>query len=90
MIDLRNLGLIGAIELEPRPGAARARAFETFLECFKRGLMIRVTGDTIALSPPLIVEKSRDRPHRRDASRGAADGFLTVMRELTIGSRFDA
>ncbi|MBL8664758.1 MAG: aspartate aminotransferase family protein [Candidatus Odyssella sp.] len=57
VIDLRNLGLIGAIELAPRPGAANARAFEAFLECFRRGLLIRVTGDTIALSPPLIVEK---------------------------------
>jgi len=57
VIDLRNLGLIGAIELAPRPGQPNARAFETFLECFKRGLMIRVTGDTIALSPPLVVEK---------------------------------
>jgi beta-alanine--pyruvate transaminase len=57
VIDLRNIGLIGAIELAPRPGQPNARAFETFLECFKRGLMIRVTGDTIALSPPLIVER---------------------------------
>jgi len=57
VIDLRNLGLIGAIELEPRPGASGARAFETFLECFKRGLMIRFTGDTLAMSPPLVIEK---------------------------------
>ncbi len=57
MIDLRNLGLIGAIELTPRPGQPGARAFEAFLECFKRGLLIRITGDTIALSPPLIVER---------------------------------
>jgi beta-alanine--pyruvate transaminase len=58
VIDLRNIGLIGAIELAPRPGQPGARAFETFLECFKRGFLIRVTGDTIALSPPLIVEKA--------------------------------
>jgi len=57
VIDLRNIGLIGAIELTPRPGAPGARAFEAFLECFKRGLMVRTTGDTIAMSPPLIVEK---------------------------------
>ncbi len=57
VIDLRNIGLIGAIELAPRPGQPNARAFEAFLECFKRGLLVRVTGDTIALSPPLIVEK---------------------------------
>jgi beta-alanine--pyruvate transaminase len=57
VIDLRNIGLIGAIELAPRPGQPNARAFEAFLECFRRGLLLRVTGDTIALSPPLIVEK---------------------------------
>jgi beta-alanine--pyruvate transaminase len=58
VIDLRNIGLIGAIELAPRPGQPGARAFEAFLECFRRGLLVRVTGDTIALSPPLIVEKA--------------------------------
>jgi beta-alanine--pyruvate transaminase len=57
VLDLRNIGLIGAIELEPRPGAPGARAFETFLECFKRGLMVRFTGDTLAMSPPLVIEK---------------------------------
>lgn len=57
VIDLRNIGLIGAIELAPRPGQPGARAFEAFLECFKRGLLIRTTGDTIALSPPLVVAK---------------------------------
>jgi len=57
VIDLRNIGLIGAVELAPRPGQPGARAFETFLECFQRGLLIRTTGDTIALSPPLVVEK---------------------------------
>jgi beta-alanine--pyruvate transaminase len=56
VIDLRNFGLIGAIELEPRAGKPGSRAFDVFLKCFERGLLIRVTGDTIALSPPLIVE----------------------------------
>ncbi len=56
VIDLRNYGLIGAIELEPRPGKPGARAFEVFTKCFERGVLIRVTGDVIALSPPLIVE----------------------------------
>jgi len=56
VIDLRNYGLIGAIELEPRPGKPGARAFEVFLKCFERGVLVRVTGDVIALSPPLIVE----------------------------------
>ena len=57
VIDLRNIGLVGAIELEPRPGAPGARGFEAFLKCFEAGVMVRSTADTIALSPPLIVER---------------------------------
>ena len=52
-----NLGLIAGIELEPRPGAPGKRAYEAFRRAFDAGLMIRVTGDIIALSPPLIVDK---------------------------------
>lgn len=59
VIDIRNLGLIGGIELESRPGAATARAMEVFDACYDRGLLVRVTGDIIALSPPLIVEKAQ-------------------------------
>ena len=55
--DIRNCGLIAAIELEPRPGAAGRRAYEAFVKAFEAGVLIRVTGDIIALSPPLIVEK---------------------------------
>jgi len=58
VIDLRNLGLIGAIELEPIPGKPGARGFDAFLRAFDKGVLIRVTGDTIALSPPLIIERS--------------------------------
>jgi len=58
VIDLRNMGLIAGIELEPRPGAPTARAFDAFLKAYDAGLLIRTTGDTIALSPPLIIEKS--------------------------------
>lgn len=58
VIDLRNMGLIAGIELESRPGAPTARAFEVFLKAYEAGLLIRTTGDTIALSPPLIIEKS--------------------------------
>ena len=57
VIDVRNYGLMAAIELEPRPGAPAARAYETFVKAFESGILIRVTADTIALSPPLIVEK---------------------------------
>jgi beta-alanine--pyruvate transaminase len=56
--DIRNLGLIGAIELEPAPGEPTKRAFTAFLKAYERGLLVRTTGDTIALSPPLIIEKS--------------------------------
>ena len=56
MIDVRNYGLIAGVELEPRAGKPGARAFEVFLKCFERGVMVRQTGDVIALSPPLIIE----------------------------------
>jgi len=58
VIDLRNLGIVAGIELEPLPGKPTKRAFEAFLKCYEKGLLIRTTGDIIALSPPLIVEKS--------------------------------
>lgn len=58
VIDLRNLGLVAGIELESIAGKPTARAFDVFLRCYERGLLIRTTGDIIALSPPLIIEKS--------------------------------
>ena len=58
VIDIRNIGLVGGIELAPIAGQPGKRAFDVFLECWERGVMIRTTGDTIALSPPLIVESS--------------------------------
>ena len=58
VIDIRTIGLVGGIELEPVAGMPGKRAFDVFLECWERGVMIRTTGDTIALSPPLIVESS--------------------------------
>lgn len=59
VVDCRNLGLMGAIELAPRPGLPTARAFEVFLKCYEKGVMIRTTGDIIALTPSLIVEKDQ-------------------------------
>jgi beta-alanine--pyruvate transaminase len=56
VIDVRNLGLVAGIELEPRKGAPTARAMEVFRWCFDHGVLTRVTGDIVALSPPLIVE----------------------------------
>jgi beta-alanine--pyruvate transaminase len=57
--DLRNLGLIGAIELEPRPKAPGARGYEALVAAFERGALIRVNGDVISLSPPLIIETAQ-------------------------------
>ena len=56
VIDVRNIGLVGGVELQPVPGMPGKRAFDVFLECWERGVFIRTTGDTIALSPPLIIE----------------------------------
>jgi beta-alanine--pyruvate transaminase len=58
VIDVRNIGLVGGIELAPIAGQPGKRAFDVFLECWERGLLIRTTGDTIALSPPLIIEET--------------------------------
>jgi beta-alanine--pyruvate transaminase len=59
VIDVRALGLLAGIELAPRKDAAGARAYEVMVECFNRGLVARVTGDIIAMSPPLIVERGQ-------------------------------
>lgn len=56
--DIRTIGLIAGIELTSREGAPGARAYDVFVDCFERGLLIRVTGDIIAFSPPLIAEKT--------------------------------
>lgn len=58
VIDVRNLGLIGAVELEPMAGQPTKRAFSAFVKAFEAGILIRTTGDIIAMSPPLIIEKS--------------------------------
>ncbi len=59
VIDIRNIGLVGGIELAPRPGEPGKRAFDVFLDCYEKGVLIRTTGDTIALSPPLIIERGQ-------------------------------
>jgi beta-alanine--pyruvate transaminase len=56
VIDIRNFGLVGGIELAPLPGEPAKRAFNVFLECWEQGVLVRTTGDTVALSPPLIIE----------------------------------
>ena len=56
VMDVRTIGLVAGVELQPRPGAPGARGYDVFVDCFAKGLLIRVTGDIIALSPPLIAE----------------------------------
>ena len=57
VIDIRNHGLVGAVELAPRAGAPGARAFEAFVKAFDKGVLVRQTGDIIAIAPALIVEE---------------------------------
>jgi len=57
VIDCRNLGLIGAVELAPRPGAAGERGYEAFEKCWDKGVYVRPVGDALAFCPPLIAQK---------------------------------
>ncbi|MEO8936408.1 MAG: aminotransferase class III-fold pyridoxal phosphate-dependent enzyme, partial [Burkholderiaceae bacterium] len=59
VIDIRNLGLIGGVELAPREGQPGARGMEVFKRAYERGILLRVTGDTLAMSPPLIIDGSQ-------------------------------
>ncbi|MGO6791316.1 aspartate aminotransferase family protein [Rhizobium ruizarguesonis] len=57
--DIRTIGLVAGVELAVRDGAVGARAYDVFVDCFQKGLLIRVTGDIIALSPPLTIERTQ-------------------------------
>ena len=59
IIDIRNLGVIAALELEPKKGAVGVRGFETMKKAWDLGLMVRANGDTLAFSPPLIINDSQ-------------------------------
>jgi beta-alanine--pyruvate transaminase len=59
VVDIRNIGLVGGVELAPRPGAPNARAYETFIRCFEKGVLVRQAGDIIELAPALIVEEAQ-------------------------------
>jgi beta-alanine--pyruvate transaminase len=59
VIDIRNQGLVGAVELAPRPNAPGARAYETFVKAFEKGVLLRQTGDIIAIAPPLIIDEAQ-------------------------------
>ncbi len=73
VVDIRTLGLVAGIELAPRPDAPGVRAYDAFVDCFAKGLLVRSTGDTIALSPPLIVE------------RGHIDAMVAMLRDTLAG-----
>ncbi|HVW68726.1 MAG TPA: aspartate aminotransferase family protein [Steroidobacteraceae bacterium] len=73
VIDIRNYGLILGLELESIPGKVGARAFEVYQKCFDRGLLIRQTGDILALSPPLIIERQQ------------IDQIFTILAEVLRG-----
>jgi beta-alanine--pyruvate transaminase len=55
--DIRNIGLVAGIELDSFPGKIGARAFATYLKCYEMGVLVRYTGEIIAISPPLTIEK---------------------------------
>jgi beta-alanine--pyruvate transaminase len=59
VVDIRNIGLIGAVELQPIEGKPTARAMQLFTRCFDNGVIVRTTGDTAAFSPPLVIEKQQ-------------------------------
>ena len=69
VIDIRAIGLMAGVELAPREGAVGKRGYEVFIDCFQHGLGVRVTGDTLAFSPPLIVE------------RGQIDDMVSILGE---------
>jgi beta-alanine--pyruvate transaminase len=58
LVDIRNIGMVAALELAQRDGVPAARSTEVFLECYRRGVLVRQTGDTIAIAPPLIIGES--------------------------------
>jgi beta-alanine--pyruvate transaminase len=59
VVDIRNHGLVGAVELASRPGAVGARAYEAFVRMFEKGVLVRQTADIIAIAPPLIIEEAQ-------------------------------
>ena len=75
VIDVRNIGLAGAVELAPREGAAGDRGSEVFAAAFERGVLVRATGDIIAVAPPLVV------------SDGEIDAIATTLGDVLEGLR---
>ncbi len=59
VIDVRNIGMVAGVELDPIAGKPTARAMNVFTKCWEKGVLIRTTGDTLAFSPPLIIDKAQ-------------------------------
>ena len=59
VIDIRNIGLMGAVEVRSRPGRPGERAYDAMLLGCEKGVMLRISADTIAMSPPLIVSRAQ-------------------------------
>jgi len=59
VVSIRTLGLAGAIELAPLPGLPGKRAYDIFLDCFQKGVLVRPAGENIVLCPPFIVEPAQ-------------------------------
>ena len=59
VIDIRNLGLMGGIEFEPRPGKPAHRGYDIFTRCYEKGVLVRYSADILAMSPPLIVSRQQ-------------------------------
>jgi beta-alanine--pyruvate transaminase len=57
VIDVRNFGMVGGVELQGIPNEPTKRAFSAFLDCYEQGVLLRTTGDIVAFSPPLIIER---------------------------------
>src|SRR5262249_21713497 len=74
VVDIRNLGLMGAVELAPRPQQPLTRGFEIYQRAFEKGFLIRQSGEMLTLSPPLIAEKK----HIDDLVGVIADGLKSV------------
>ena len=88
VIDIRNAGLMGAVELAPREGQPTQRAMDVFRRCYDAGVLVRTTGDTIALTPPLIVSEKRDRAdHRHAARRHPGRGLNGAMQQQARKAR---
>jgi beta-alanine--pyruvate transaminase len=74
VIDIRNIGMVGAVELEPRAGEPTKRALAVFLDCWENNVMIRFTGETLAMSPPLIINE--------DQIGQIVEGIRTALRRV--------